>query len=158
MKLEFICFSFIVISFTAGFAQEICNNGIDDDWDGLIDLQDDECQCGLGLAPNTLPNVIPNSNFDTSSCCSNSISLSNAMNCVDDWQLGQIGNLFFPFSTMAYTNSCNNCEYPAAFIPGNVVAPSVVPNPAMGTQMGNISPTECFQSGSNGMLSLFNIT
>ena len=39
----------ILLLFSTGTlsAQEICNNGIDDDGDGLIDLLDEECQtCG----------------------------------------------------------------------------------------------------------------
>ena len=36
----------VIISMqTMTFAQEICNNAIDDDGDGLVDLNDDECQC-----------------------------------------------------------------------------------------------------------------
>lgn len=34
-------------------AQEICDNGIDDDLDGLIDLNDDECDCNNDVRPLT---------------------------------------------------------------------------------------------------------
>ncbi len=37
----------ILLSVALGVVgQEICNNGVDDDADGLIDLNDDECDCG----------------------------------------------------------------------------------------------------------------
>ncbi len=38
-------FSTVVSLRNAGQMQEICDNGIDDDMDGLIDLQDDDCVC-----------------------------------------------------------------------------------------------------------------
>ena len=45
----FLSLSFLII-FQPCIAQEICNNGIDDDGDMLIDLNDDECTC-----PETRP-------------------------------------------------------------------------------------------------------
>ena len=40
----------------ACLSQEICNNGIDDDGDGLIDLQDPDCQCHFTVSNNLLLN------------------------------------------------------------------------------------------------------
>jgi len=37
-------------------AQEICNNGIDDDSDGLVDLRDPDCQCHFVVTDNLLRN------------------------------------------------------------------------------------------------------
>ena len=47
------------------FAQEVCNNGIDDDGDGLVDINDPDCNC------NTLQivSLIPNSSFETFTSC-----------------------------------------------------------------------------------------
>ena len=60
------------------FGQEICNNGIDDDNDGLIDLNDDDCICEVFI-PSSL---IPNPSFEEMSCCPD----ANAMlNCADEW-------------------------------------------------------------------------
>ena len=39
-----LLFSFTLIA-SSFYAQEICDNGIDDNNDGLIDINDDECQC-----------------------------------------------------------------------------------------------------------------
>lgn|GEM_PF-6669958 len=44
-KISLVLFSFIII-FRLN-AQEICNNGIDDDNDGLIDLQDPQCKASV---------------------------------------------------------------------------------------------------------------
>lgn len=62
--------------------QEICNNAIDDDGDGLIDLNDDECICqGFGGSSN-VSSLIPNSSFEDRSCCPNGYS---DLGCADTW-------------------------------------------------------------------------
>lgn len=57
---------------------EICDNAIDDDMDGLIDLNDEDCECVL-LKPESL---IPNPSFEDMNCCPNSRS---QLNCADVW-------------------------------------------------------------------------
>lgn len=47
--------SFLLVSF-ASSAQEICDNGIDDDGNGLIDLNDPGCQCHYQADTNLLLN------------------------------------------------------------------------------------------------------
>ncbi len=65
---------------TSLFSQEICNNGIDDDGDGQIDLNDNECVCtGISIAPSSL---IPNPSFEDHSCEPSSFS---ELNCADGW-------------------------------------------------------------------------
>lgn len=49
----------------AANAQENCNNGIDDDGDGLIDLNDPECVCSF----TPVISIIPNPSFETYSEC-----------------------------------------------------------------------------------------
>ena len=64
------------------FSQENCFNGIDDDGDGLIDLNDDECICqGFGGTTNA-SSLIPNSSFEDRSCCPIGYS---SLNCADTW-------------------------------------------------------------------------
>ena len=46
---------FLLIA-SAGLTQEICNNGIDDDGDGLVDLHDADCQCHFVVTDNLLQN------------------------------------------------------------------------------------------------------
>ena len=63
--------------------QEICNNGIDDDGDGLIDLFDDECECEGFSSTQSVPSLIPNYSFESNSCCPSGYS---QLNCADTWQ------------------------------------------------------------------------
>lgn len=58
---------FAVLAPTLLSAQEICNNGIDDDGDGLIDLNDPDCPCSTLLS--TTPSFIPNPSFEERWCC-----------------------------------------------------------------------------------------
>lgn len=72
----------LLLAFQGACSQEICNNAIDDDGDGLIDLNDDECICqGFGGSSN-LSSLIPNSSFEDRSCCPSGYS---ALNCADTW-------------------------------------------------------------------------
>ncbi len=73
--------------------QEICDNGIDDDADGLIDRNDtDDCFCGL--SSNTV-SLIPNASFerydpDASGCNSvnpdGSPTFFSQLNCLENWR------------------------------------------------------------------------
>lgn len=59
-------------------AQEICDDAIDNDGDGLIDLNDDDCIC-KDLFPQSL---IPNPSFEERSCCPQD---GSQLNCADSW-------------------------------------------------------------------------
>jgi gliding motility-associated-like protein len=66
---------------------EICDNGIDDDNDGLIDYNDTvDCFCdGITGTTGTVtvpPSMIPNSNFDSTVCCPTTFS---QLNCATGW-------------------------------------------------------------------------
>ncbi len=50
-------------------AQEICNNGIDDDGDGLIDLNDPDCPCNTVLMAPGTTSYIRNPSFEDRICC-----------------------------------------------------------------------------------------
>lgn len=58
--------------------QEICENAIDDDMDGLIDLNDPDCDCPL-YEPRSL---IPNPSFEDLQCCPFSRS---QLDCATGW-------------------------------------------------------------------------
>ena len=67
------------LSTTIAFSQEICDNGIDDDGDGLIDLNDNvDCVC----APVLIPSLIPNPSFEAMNCCPTSYS---QVSCAAGW-------------------------------------------------------------------------
>ncbi|MEM1359754.1 MAG: gliding motility-associated C-terminal domain-containing protein, partial [Bacteroidota bacterium] len=57
---------------------EICDNGIDDDMDGLIDLNDPDCNCSV-FAPVSL---IPNPSFEELACCPLSLG---QIECAEAW-------------------------------------------------------------------------
>jgi gliding motility-associated-like protein len=77
--------SFLVLYFAVlcSFSQEICNNGIDDDLDGLIDYNDViDCSCNGFGSSQTVPSLIPNSSFENNSCCPTGYS---QLGCADTW-------------------------------------------------------------------------
>ncbi len=58
---------------------EICDNGIDDDSDGLIDLNDtSDCNCPVAVPLS----LIPNPSFEERTCCPQDRS---QLNCAKDW-------------------------------------------------------------------------
>lgn len=67
------------------FNQEVCDNGVDDDGDGLIDLNDTtDCFCG-GIVYDSISiiqSLIPNSSFEEYNCCPSGFS---QMSCSNDW-------------------------------------------------------------------------
>jgi len=69
--LGFALWAFLILflPFPNSLAQsslvEICDNAIDDDDDGLIDLNDTDCNCPI-LSPTSL---LPNSSFEQLDCC-----------------------------------------------------------------------------------------
>jgi gliding motility-associated-like protein len=74
------CFSFNALDFKwPNFAgSEICENAIDDDGDGLIDLNDPDCDCEI-IAPVSL---IPNPSFEDMDCCP---SAPSQLQCAAVW-------------------------------------------------------------------------
>lgn len=66
---------------SAASAQELCTNGIDDDNDGLIDLNDTvDCACSIFSTPLS---IIPNPSFELYSCLPTSYS---SLSCANNWQ------------------------------------------------------------------------
>ena len=64
--LIFFCIG--ILSFSS--AQEICNNGIDDDGDLLIDLNDSvECFCSIEKKYDFISSIIPNPSFELMDSC-----------------------------------------------------------------------------------------
>ncbi len=57
---------------------EICNNALDDDMDGLIDLNDTDCTCVV-IEPVSL---IPNPSFEEITCCPSGRS---QLRCAESW-------------------------------------------------------------------------
>lgn len=63
------------------FTQEVCTNGVDDDADGLIDLNDTlDCACVSGLQP--LQSLVPDPFLEDTLCCPSTVS---QMACSNAW-------------------------------------------------------------------------
>ena len=77
-----------------GFSGEICNNGIDDDGNGLIDLNDSECVCRAGV---TISSFLSNPSFENTNCCPTHFT---QMSCAADWMQASEG-----------TTDYYNCAY-----------------------------------------------
>ena len=74
----FLLFSFVFMQYS--YAQEICDNGIDDDGDGFVDLNDDECDCeGFG---GVIESLIPNPSFEDMDCCP---TFHSQLDCATTW-------------------------------------------------------------------------
>ncbi len=67
-------------------SQEICDNGIDDDGDNLVDLNDTDCDCKLdssnGNSQSSVTSLIPNSSFEQFSCQPNAMA---QLTCANGW-------------------------------------------------------------------------
>ena len=103
-------------------AQEICDNGIDDDGNGLVDLNDTTgCPCTL-LPPSV--NLITNGSFEDHSCCPGNpgTNQGNYLNCATGWEDYQIS------ATADYFNPCGFFPpmIPQPVPDGNAVAGIVV--------------------------------
>ncbi|MCO6481040.1 MAG: gliding motility-associated C-terminal domain-containing protein [Phaeodactylibacter sp.] len=78
-----IFFSLILVSVRGGLPNgpanvEICDNALDDDGDGRVDLNDPDCDC-----PEAAPvSRIPNPSFEEQDCCPGNRS---QMNCATGW-------------------------------------------------------------------------
>ena len=73
---------FLLFSFMA-FSQEVCDNGIDDDGDGFIDLLDDDCDCTQEISARI--SLFKNASFesyDNTDCKPTKLC---ALESVDDW-------------------------------------------------------------------------
>src|SRR6187402_1587970 len=69
IKGHFLILSFLFCLTAA--AQENCNNGIDDDGDGKIDLNDSDCICSTTAV---VPSLVPNPSFETHDGCPSQFS------------------------------------------------------------------------------------
>jgi len=103
--LNYLFFVLLLFLVSSGFAQEICNNGKDDDGDGLIDLQDPECQCHF----NVTGNLLQNASFESFKNCPTNYSYDKDFNIADFWQYatytaGNVAEYYHNF-TCSYDSS-----------------------------------------------------
>ncbi len=68
----------------SGYCQEICDNAIDDDNDGLVDLNDPDCECVEDIVSEVdiVSSLIPNPSFEKHNCIPNT---HGQLNCATGW-------------------------------------------------------------------------
>lgn len=97
MKSRLILFLILLLSFFS-YSQENCSNGIDDDGDGLIDLNDPDCTCNQLV---NIPSLIPNPSFELYDYCPSSFS---QMDAAQTW-------IQATDATSDYYNSNTQCNF-----------------------------------------------
>ena len=80
-KTTYLTFLLLVFAVSA-YGQEICDNGIDDDSDGLVDIADDECDCA-DLFDDTV--YIPNGDFEATLTCCIANDFAGG-DCLESWK------------------------------------------------------------------------
>jgi hypothetical protein len=74
----------LLVSIFSSYSQEICDDGVDNDNDGLVDLNDlNDCSCASINAPNL--SIIPNPSFESFSTLPTYISQTSLLN---NWEKG----------------------------------------------------------------------
>ena len=83
--LNFLILLLLLFCFNFASAQEICNNALDDDGDGLVDLNDSaECVCQFNAV--NIPSLLPNPSFEKHTCLPVMPSPITASSlCAEDW-------------------------------------------------------------------------
>ena len=75
-RIASILFTFLIA--VQSYGQEICDNAIDDDGDGLVDLNDTDCECSNLIDLS----LIPNTSFEDTLCCPTAEAM---LACADSW-------------------------------------------------------------------------
>ena len=115
MKRIYLIIAIFACVSTIGNAQEICDNAIDDDGDGLVDLNDDECGCSYLIDLS----LIPNPSFEESLCCPFEESM---LACATSWTQ----------ASAATSDYFNFCDYTTPIIGGALPAAAPIPGGGSG--------------------------
>ena len=92
-SLALLCFTLTALTLSA---QEDCINGVDDDSDGLIDLNDPDCTCYV-TSPDTVYG-----DFEDFSCCPTTFTgAGQGIECLEGWSQ----------SGLATSDYFNTCDY-----------------------------------------------
>ncbi|MWB95965.1 T9SS type B sorting domain-containing protein [Flavobacterium sp. GA093] len=102
MKQKLLIFFLLFTIFS--YSQENCNNGIDDDGDGKIDLNDSECVCNNSV----INSIIPNPSFEQFNTCPSGIS---ELNFATSWEQATIPTTDY-FNTCGYVNNAGMTPFP----------------------------------------------
>lgn len=102
----------MLLVFTVGLAnaQEICDNGWDDDGNGLVDLNDPACPCATVIVEDGAVNAIQNHSFEERTCCPQSFVSAISppwLSCATGWQQ----------ATLATSDYLHSCGYTSSGMP-----------------------------------------
>lgn len=106
MKGKICLFLFLFFVSFSVFSQEICDNALDDDNDGLVDLNDPDCNCAGLIAFQ--PSLIDNPSFEDTLCCPQGYG---ELNCTQSWQNGTNTSPDF-FHTCGFTSPTTQVSPP----------------------------------------------
>ncbi len=112
MSNKFSFFFLFLLSFSFLNGQEICDNGIDDDGDMLVDLNDDDCDC----FNEVLSSLIPNPSFEERSCCPQT---EGELHCADAWIQASAATTDYVHTCGVLGNPFLGYEAPLPFPDGN---------------------------------------
>lgn len=110
MKAYQIIILSLIFSLTLTAQIEICNNSIDDDGDGLIDIQDTDCDCDQ-ILPSGL---IPNESFEIMECCPTGEA---DFQCATDWQQAAPTSDYFHTCGITFPNWITPTQQPPLPLP-----------------------------------------
>ncbi len=102
MMMRSLLLTLFVLALVPLRAQEICNNAIDDDSDGLIDLNDTtDCTCVTIIGGEGVESIIPNPSFEDYDCLPTWYS---QLDCADTWEQAtySTSDYFYVGSYMPY--------------------------------------------------------
>ena len=87
LKDSIACIFLMLVCIGTMCAQEICTNGVDDDNDGLIDLNDSEdCAC---TSVSSVTSLLPNPSFEQYDCLP---IVLGELSCADTWEQATIAS------------------------------------------------------------------
>jgi len=78
-----------MIMSSKSIAEEICNNGVDDDSDGLTDLFDPDCQCHFTVSGN----LLLNGSLESYQHCPLTYTYDSEYNIASNWKFGSYTNI-----------------------------------------------------------------
>jgi gliding motility-associated-like protein len=107
----FLTWTVVCVWLIAG-AQEICDNGVDDSGNGLVDLNDPACACEGIFVRQDVTAWIPNPSFEQFGCCP---TFYDQFGCATGWQNG--------------TNGTPDLHHTCGFVSDPILAAGLVPFP-----------------------------
>ena len=138
------CDSILTLTLQVIIEQENCDNGIDDDGDGLIDAFDDGCLCLLSNEPK---NLVPNGDFEEKVGCCRGIGIADDF-CVDNWMnLSETGFIYHNpdcWAVLGQELTKEGVTLQSGFVGGDILL-QTIPSQQIGTELRGFSLGICLE-------------